>query len=74
MAKANKHEPDDGQVDLNFDEYEETVVTVGGNESEEKEAKEEQKTEQKGAKKEEQKPKEAKLEEKSKQQAKENKQ
>jgi len=37
MAKANKHEPDDGQVDLSFDQYEETVVSVGENESEEKE-------------------------------------
>jgi hypothetical protein len=41
MTTANKHEPDDGQVDLSFDEYEETEVSVGGNESEEKEAKEE---------------------------------
>jgi hypothetical protein len=37
MTKANKHEPDDGQVDLSFDQYEETVVSVGENESEEKE-------------------------------------
>ena len=37
MAKANKqtHVVDDGQVDLDFDEYEETVVTTGGEEAEE---------------------------------------
>lgn len=37
MAKANKqtHEVDDGQVDLDFDEYEETVVTPGEAEEEE---------------------------------------
>ena len=37
MAKANKqtHEVDDGQVDLDFDEYEETVVTPGETEEEE---------------------------------------
>ena len=37
MAKANKqkHVVDDGQVDLDFDEYEETVVTTGEEEAEE---------------------------------------
>ena len=37
MATANKqtHEVDDGQVDLDFDEYEETVVTPGETEEEE---------------------------------------
>ncbi|MDB4313342.1 hypothetical protein N9977_00190 [bacterium] len=37
MATANKqtHEVDDGQVDLDFDEYEETVVTPGEAEEEE---------------------------------------
>ena len=41
MAKEKKqtHEPDDGQVDLSFDEYEETEILVGGDETEEKEAK-----------------------------------
>ena len=36
MATANKqtHEVDDGQVDLDFDEYEETVVTPGETEEE----------------------------------------
>ena len=36
MATANKqtHEVDDGQVDLDFDEYEETVVTPGDTEEE----------------------------------------
>ena len=43
MAKEKKqtHEPDDGQVDLSFDEYEETEILVGGDEPEEKEAKKE---------------------------------
>ncbi len=47
MAKEKKqtHEPDDGQVDLSFDEYEETEILVGGDETEEKEAKEEVKEE-----------------------------
>ena len=42
MAKEKKqtHEPDDGQVDLSFDEYEETEIVVGGDETEEKEEKE----------------------------------
>ena len=43
MAKEKKqtHEPDDGQVDLSFDEYEETEISVGGDEPEEKKAKKE---------------------------------
>ena len=40
-AKTKTHEPDDGQVDLSFDEYEETEILVGGDETEEKEAKKE---------------------------------
>ena len=42
MAKEKKqtHEPDDGQVDLSFDEYEETEIVVGGDETEENEEKE----------------------------------
>ena len=43
--KKQTHEPDDGQVDLSFDEYEETEISVGGDETEEKEAKEEVKEE-----------------------------
>ena len=39
--KKQTHEPDDGQVDLSFDEYEETEISVGGDETEEKEAKKE---------------------------------
>ena len=39
--KKQTHEPDDGQVDLSFDEYEETEILVGGDETEEKEAKKE---------------------------------
>ena len=38
--KKQTHEPDDGQVDLSFNEYEETTVSVGGDEPETKEAKE----------------------------------
>ena len=47
MAKEKKqtHEPDDGQVDLRFDEYEETEISVGGDDSDEKEVKEEVKEE-----------------------------
>ena len=39
--KKQTHEPDDGQVDLSFDEYEETEISVGGDESETKEPKKE---------------------------------
>ena len=39
--KKQTHEPDDGQVDLSFDEYEETEISVGGDETEEEEEKEE---------------------------------
>ena len=35
--KKQTHEPDDGQVDLSFEEYEETEVSVGGDEAEKKE-------------------------------------
>ena len=36
MAK-NEHKPEDGQVDLEFDEYEETTVELPSAEKEEKE-------------------------------------